>query len=507
MSAETVGTKPPATPASESGRLGPTPWLSAGFLFPALLLLGLLVLYPIIYTIWRSLFDAAGSKFVGLDNYISMFTDSVTFGWTDNSAIGIALVLVVLAVIGLAGGSASGAIDRGTALRVGFIAVPLIALAAYFILAMHSPMFTAIKNNIIWVIFAPTVITALGLIFAVVTERIRWASAFKLVVFMPMAISMLAAGVIFTLVYDKAPERGVLNAVAVGAHDTFTSSVGYPGAHPRPNGPLQAQGKGFVTKQAVQPGQPALLPLVAVNTEAQRKLSPVKPAAAKPGVINGTVWVDFAPGGGGTQNQPDSNEKGLSGIKVQAVSSSGSVAGTATSRKDGNFEFGSLPSGSYTLRLPESNFAEPFNGIDWLGPALVTPAIIGAYVWMWAGFAMVLIGAGLAAIPRDALEAARVDGATELQVFWRVTMPLLAPVVVVVLVTLIINVLKIFDLVYIIAPGATQQDANVLALQMYLSSFGGGNDQGLGSAIAVVLFLLVVPAMVFNIRRFRQEQS
>src|SRR5919198_1389847 len=100
MSTETVGTKPPANPTPESGRLGPTPWLSAGFLFPPLLLLGLLVLYPIIYTIWRSLFDAAGSKFIGLDNYISMFTDSVTFGKTDSSAIGIALVLVVLAVIG-----------------------------------------------------------------------------------------------------------------------------------------------------------------------------------------------------------------------------------------------------------------------------------------------------------------------------------------------------------------------------------------------------------------------
>jgi alpha-glucoside transport system permease protein len=120
---------------------------------------------------------------------------------------------------------------------------------------------------------------------------------------------------------------------------------------------------------------------------------------------------------------------------------------------------------------------------------------------------MVLIGAGLAAIPREALEAARVDGATEFQVFRRVTMPLLAPVLIVVLVTLVINVLKIFDLVYIIAPGSTQPDANVLALQMYLTSFGGGNNQGLGSAIAVFLFVLVVPAMIFNIRRFRQEQQ
>jgi alpha-glucoside transport system permease protein len=486
--------------------LGPPPWLSAGFLLPALILLGLLVLYPIIYSVWRSLYDADGSRFVGLDNYISMFTDSVTFGWIDSAAIGIVLLIVVATGLVLAVGMGTGAIQRSTVFKIGFLVLPLVAAVAYLIMVMNSPTFTAIKNNVIWVVFAPTVITVLGLIFAVVTERIRWASAFKLIVFMPMAISMLAAGVIFTLVYDRAPERGVLNAVVVGVHDTFRPSTGYPGARPRPNGPLAAQAGDLVTKQAVQPGRPALLPLVAVNIEQQRTLAAVRPAAGRPGVINGTVWVDFAPGGGGTQNQPDAREKGLSGVKVEAVSG-GRVAGTATSRDDGTFEFGSLPAASYTLRLPESNFAAPYNGVNWLGPTLVTPAIIGSYVWMWAGFAMVLIGAGLAAIPRDALEAARVDGATELQVFWRVTMPLLAPVLVVVLVTLVINVLKIFDLVYIIAPGATQQDANVLALQMYLASFGGGNNQGLGSAIAVVLFLLVLPAMVFNIRRFRQEQQ
>ncbi|HEU5160406.1 MAG TPA: ABC transporter permease subunit [Streptosporangiaceae bacterium] len=506
MSTETVGTRPPATPKAESGRLGPPPWLSAGFLFPAIVLLGLLVLYPILYTIWRSLYDADGSRFIGLDNYVSMFTDSVTFGWSDSAAIGIVLIITVLTAIVLTLGVVTGSIRRSTALRIGLLFLPLADVAAYVILATHSPMFTAIKNNVIWVVFAPTLITALGLIFAVVTERIRWAAAFKLIVFMPMAISMLAAGVIFTLVYDRAPERGVLNAVVVGAHDVFKPAEGYPGAHPRPNGPLTEQGKGFITRQPVQPGQSALVPLVAVNTETQKKLAAVRPAAGKPGAITGTVWVDFAPGGGGTQNRPDPNEKALSGIKVEAVSG-GRVAGTATTGKDGGFEFSSLPAGSYQLRLPESNFAAPFNGIDWLGPSLVTPAIIGAYIWMWAGFAMVLIGAGLAAIPRDALEAARVDGATELQVFWRVTMPLLAPVIVVVLVTLIINVLKIFDLVYIIAPGSTQQDANVLALQFYLMSFGGGNDQGLGSAIAAVLFLLVLPAMAFNIRRFRQEQG
>ena len=76
---------------------------------------------------------------------------------------------------------------------------------------------------------------------------------------------------------------------------------------------------------------------------------------------------------------------------------------------------------------------------------------------------MVLIGAGLAALPRDALEAARMDGANEWQIFRRITVPLLAPVLTVVFVTLVINVMKVFDLVYIIAPGPVQEDATVLA--------------------------------------------
>jgi alpha-glucoside transport system permease protein len=159
------------------------------------------------------------------------------------------------------------------------------------------------------------------------------------------------------------------------------------------------------------------------------------------------------------------------------------------------------------VRLPKSNFAEPFNGVTWLGPSLVTPAIIGAYIWMWTGFALVLLAAGLAAIPRDALEAARVDGATEWQVFRRVTVPLLSPVLIVVLVTLVINVLKVFDLVFIIAPASVQDDANVLALQMWRVAFSGSPNRGLGSAIAIFLFLLVIPAMLFNLRRFRREQQ
>jgi alpha-glucoside transport system permease protein len=192
-------------------------------------------------------------------------------------------------------------------------------------------------------------------------------------------------------------------------------------------------------------------------------------------------------------------------MKVEAVRD-GKPVTTATTASDGSFRFEGLAPGSYAVKLPASNFAPPYEGVSWLGPALVTPAIIGAYLWIWTGFAMVLIGAGLSTLPRDALEAARMDGANEWQIFRRITVPLLAPVLTVVFITLVINVMKVFDLVYIIAPGPVQEDATVLATQMWLVSFGGGNNQGLGSALGVLLLLLVVPAMVFNVRRFRRSQ-
>jgi alpha-glucoside transport system permease protein len=189
-------------------------------------------------------------------------------------------------------------------------------------------------------------------------------------------------------------------------------------------------------------------------------------------------------------------------MRIEAVKD-GRVVASTTAADDGSFTLPASADGAL-LRLPGSNFTEPYNGLDWLGPSLVTPAIIGSYIWMWAGFAMVLIAAGLAGIPRDLLEAARVDGANEWQVFRRVTVPLLAPVLAVVTVTLMINVLKVFDLVFIIAPGSSQDDANVLALELYRKGFS--EDQpGVASAISVFLLLLVIPVMWFNVRRLRRE--
>ncbi|WP_328944415.1 sugar ABC transporter permease [Streptomyces sp. NBC_00250] len=418
--------------------------VAAGFLLPALLLLGALVVYPIGYSVQRSFFDRSGTSFVGLDNYLALVTDD--------------------------------------SLR------------------------TAVRNNVIWLVFAPAVATALGLVFAVLTERVRWGTAFKLVVFMPMAISMLAAGIIFRLVYEQDPDRGVANAVWVGVHDTFAESSGFPRARPLPVHPLKAaDGGAFVTEEPVRAGKPVRLPLIGVAPgQMPEEARPARQPAPAPDTIAGTAWLDFTRGGGGRQNAVDPTELGLAGLRIEAVRD-GKVVARTTAAADGSFTLPADRADGAVLRLPASNFREQYNGVEWLGPSLVTPAVIGSYVWMWAGFAMVLIGAGLAAVPRELLEAARVDGANEWQVFRRITVPLLAPVLAVVLVTLMINVLKVFDLVFVIAPGSAQDDANVLALQLYRSSFGTDADLGIGSAIAVLLLLLVVPVMVLNIRRLRRE--
>jgi multiple sugar transport system permease protein/alpha-glucoside transport system permease protein len=317
---------------------------------------------------------------------------------------------------------------------------------------------------------------------------------------------MLAAGIIFRLVYEQDPNQGVANAIVTSVHDAFVDSSVYPKARPNAQvSDLKASGGGsFTTTGTVHAGTRALLPLVGI---APNKLpgSPADAKSASGSGVTGTVWLDFKLGGGGKKGAVDPGEKALKGVKVEAVKD-GKVVASTKSGADGTFRLPQVADGAQ-LRLPGSNFAAPYNGIDWLGPTLVTPAIIGSYVWMWAGFAMVLISAGLAGVDRNLLEAARVDGANEWQVFRKVTVPLLAPVLIVVLVTLMINVMKVFDLVYIIAPQPSQDDANVLALQLFLSSFGGGGNYGVGSAIGVILLLLVLPVMFVNIRRLRKERE
>ena len=417
--------------------------VALGFLAPAAVFFGVFLIYPTIYTVVRSLFDQSGSHFVGLSNYKTLFTTST--------------------------------------------------------------LLTAIKNNAIWVAVAPAAVTAIGLVFAVLTERIRWSVAFKTAVFMPMAISLFAAGVIWHIMYIQDPSQGAVNAAVAGVKGIFSPPGPLSGAAASTNALTGSTAAGFTLHRTLRPGGVGLLGLTAIAPQdvPRSAVQAVVPAPVA-GAISGVVWRDFKPGGG-VAGKVEQGELGLPGVTVQLKTPAGKVVTTTQSNANGSFLFSGVSPGSYRVGVGAATFAAPFGGVSWLGTRLITPAMIIAYIWIWAGFAMVIIGAGLAAIPRDVLEAARTDGASEWQVFRRVTAPLLAPVLSVVFITMIIYVLKIFDIILSIAPGSSQAAANVVALAMWRTSFGGVNNFGLGSAIAVFLFILVIPVLLLNVRRFRRE--
>ena len=417
--------------------------LTAGFLAPAAFFLGIWIVYPTIRTIIRSFFDAPGDEFVAFDNYQRVFTSDV--------------------------------------------------------------LFKAVVNNLLWVAIVPALVTAIGLIFAVLTERISWAVAFKTAVFMPMAISAFAAGLTWRIVYEKDPDQGALNAGISVVKDAFSPAGVLTDAAPSTEDLSGTPQGGLELTDAIGPGDVAALGLTRISTDEipEGAEQAVLPQSAQGG-ITGVVWRDFKPGGG-QPGEVEPEEVGLPGVTVELRDADGGTAGTATTEANGTFAFEDVEPGDYRVAIGAATFAEPFAGVSWLGPRLITPAIMISYIWIWAGFAMVVIAAGLAALPRDVLEAARTDGASEWQVFRRVTVPLLAPVLTVVFVTMLINVLKVFDIVIAVAPGSVQDDANVLALAMWRTAFGGQSNFGVGSAIAVLIFLAVIPILLINIRRFRRE--
>jgi alpha-glucoside transport system permease protein len=428
-------------PADEPGRLARY-GVGGIFLLPAVVILGVWILYPTVYTLIRSFFSASGSQWVWLDNYKTLFTTSA--------------------------------------------------------------LLTAIKNNVIWVLVVPAFVTSIGLVFAVLTERVPFAVAFKTAVFLPMAISAFATGITWRIMYLQDPSQGAVNALGRVAVDAVKSPGVLPDASPSTPTLTGSPATGLVLKTPLHAGGVARLGLTAIApTDVPETSKQAVAPVAKPGEIVGVVWRDFKPGGG-VAGKVEQGELGLPGVTVQ-LRSGGKTVQSTSSNANGTFAFTNVKPGTYQSAIGASTFNKPWGGFAWLGTKLITPALLIAYIWIWAGFAMVVISAGLAAMPRDVLEAARTDGGTEWQVFRRVTIPLLWPVLTVVLVTMFINVLKVFDLVITLAPGSSQNAANVIALAMWRTSFGGANDFGVGSAIAVFLFLLVVPILALNIRNFKRD--
>jgi alpha-glucoside transport system permease protein len=233
----------------------------------------------------------------------------------------------------------------------------------------------ALLNNVLWILLFTLLVLGLGLLFAILTGRVRYEAVAKAVIFIPMAISFVAASVIWKFMYAYKPagfdQIGLVNEVA--------------------------------TKVGLQP----------------------------------SAWLV-------QQTVPYTNQL--------------------------------LPSPFHTNNV----------------------AIILVGVWMWTGFAMVILSAGLKGLSTEVLEAARVDGASEWQVVRRIILPMLAPTIAVVATTLVIQALKIFDIVWVMTSGNFNTD--VIATMMYTQMFNY-QDFGRAGALAVILLLAIIPIMFISIRR------
>ncbi len=276
------------------------------FVGPAVAILTWYLALPTLRTLWVSLLDAEGGRFVGVSNYVAVFT--------------------------------------------------------------ADAMSIAFRNNIMWILFGATACVVLGLLIAVLADRSRFENFAKSLIFLPMAISMVGAGVIFNMMYSINPDIGLLNAIYTGL----------------------------------------------------------------------------------TGRAP--------------------IAWTAAAE------------------------IQPWNNLF----------LIVVMIWLQTGYAMVLFSAAIKGIPSEILEAARVDGATEPQVFFYVMLPMIKGTIITVGTTVMIFTLKIFDVVWVMTGG--QFNTQVIATQFYREYFTFQNS-GTGSAIAIVLLICVIPVMIRNLRQFQEEEK
>src|ERR671919_112544 len=284
-----------------SGRGG----IPAAFLAPALVLLGVWIVYPTVSTIIRSFYDRSGDEFVGVDNYETLFTDDT--------------------------------------------------------------LLTAIKNNFLWILVVPALVTAIGLVFAVLLERVRFATVFKVAVFMPMAISLFAAGVIWRLMYEKDPDQGTVNAGIAVVKDAVSPSGVLSQALPSTEALQGGPEGGLVLETPLQPGGVARLGLTGIRvSEVPEDAEQAVVPEALSGGITGVVWRDFTVGGG-TPGTLDEGERGLPGLTVELREESGRVIETTTAETDGTFAFEDVAAGSYRAAVGRDSFSEPYAGASWLG--------------------------------------------------------------------------------------------------------------------------------------------
>ncbi len=320
-----------------------------------------------------------------------------------------------------------------------------VGLANYQQMVGEAKFWEALRNNMLWLIVVPAASTAFGLLVAQLTDRIAWGNLAKSMIFMPMAISFVGASVIFKLIYDARPEDqeqiGILNALWL----QFDGGVG-----------------SFLFLRI----SPALILLAFAAIAAY-----VGYFLARPLFIQG--------------------EKSGGGVAVVLRAVVGLIAAylvVLSLRNVVDIFAADLPYGE-----PQTWLTAPFYNSFFLMVVLI---------WIQTGFAMVILSAALRGIPEETVEAAIIDGATPLQVFFRIKVPQIVSTIVVVWTTITLTVLKVFDIVFAMTNG--QWETQVLANYMFDKLFRA-NDWGVGSASAIVIMLLVSPILVWNVYNARKE--
>jgi alpha-glucoside transport system permease protein len=416
------------------------------FIGPALLFILVMLVIPAIRTAYLSLFDADSEAYVGLENYTSIFTDSNSLdlaNWTNMFTsipfiLGIAILVIALFV------GISMRRRTGRAVEIGNPTVaPLIVGLLFVAFGAFTAMRGTLINNLWWVVVVTFASTALGLAIAVLADQRGGERAAKSVIFMPMAISLVGASIIWRFVYtarDVSTEQtGVLNALWIGLGRLST-------------------GSGLPTITVTIFLIAVLVGLFMVLARMLVRYGPAR--AVVPGiaiVLVGWFFIRYT---------------GLVG---------GGVGG-----------FQTLPNGETVGQTVFFVQETPYNNF-WLMVIMI---------WIQTGFSMVILSAAIKAVPTELIEAAKIDGATTSQVFWRVTLPQIATTIGVVVTTLIVGVMKVYDIVKVTTNG--QFGSQVLANQMFQEAFTFTNT-GRGAALAILIFLAVLPIMIFNIRRMQRE--
>jgi alpha-glucoside transport system permease protein len=416
------------------------------FLGPALLFILVMLVIPAIRTAYLSLFDDDAEAFVRLENYTSVFTDPNSLDlseWTNTfTSVPFLIGVVLLAIAVVIGISMKK--QTGRAVEIGNPTVaPLIAGLLLICFGLFTATRGTLINNLWWVVVVTFASTAMGLAIAVLADQRGGERIAKSIIFMPMAISLVGASIIWRFVYtarDTSTEQtGVMNAIWVGLGRLST-------------------GSGLPTLIVTIFLALALVGLFMVLARMLVRYGPGR--AVVPGIailFVGWFFIRFTGIVGG----------GVGGFQVLE---NGEIEGQTV---------------FFVQETPYNNF--------WL---------MVIFIWIQTGFSMVILSAAIKAVPTELIEAAKIDGATTSQVFWRVTLPQIATTIGVVVTTLIVGVMKVYDIVKVTTNG--QFGTQVLANQMFQEAFGFTN-KGKGAALAILIFIAVLPIMIFNIRRMQRE--